>query len=112
MGILDDKKLCAILVTTESDRGAVRVADVANVGKQREKGFDGYGKIDINPPNPKEVWGAHVILVKHGQTAVVEGRPTLRLFVRVQVGTGEEVGMACAEDAWTFRHTVPFQNIS
>ncbi|KAF6223124.1 hypothetical protein HO173_013286 [Letharia columbiana] len=100
MAILDDESLCGILVTTQSLRGAVRVADLANLKKQREKGFVGYGEVKTHP---KELWDFLVMIVKRGQNAVVEGSPTLRLFMRVAQGTAEDVAMLAAEDAWLFR---------
>ena len=100
MAIVDDESLRGILVTTaQNHRGQVRVADLTNFKKRRERGFKGYEEIDINFEKP---WSSHVIIVKRGQNAVIQGRPMLRLFVRVAPGTAKED--AC-EDAWLFRTT-------
>lgn len=111
MAIMADESLCAILVITqqESDCGKVRVTDIANLKKQRQKGCHGYGEVDIDP---RVFWGSLVMIVKCGQNAVVEGSLRLRLFVRVQRGTAEGVAMAVCEDAWTLRHSVSLRENS
>lgn len=106
MAIVDDESLCGVLVTTRGHRGKVRVADLANLKKRREQGFVGYGEVDINP---NEWWGTRVMIVKRGQNAVVEGRPTLRLFLRVRPGTAKDAALTACEDAWTFRQSVSHQ---
>lgn len=103
MAIVDDESLCGILVTTKGQRGKVRVADLANLKKRREQGFVGYEEVDVNP---KESWGSRVMIVKGGQTAVVQGRPTLRLFLRVRPGTSEDDALTACQDAWLFRQSI------
>ena len=103
MAVVDDKYLCGILVTTESSPGKIRVADLANLKPQTEKYAVGYGEFDVDE---KTLFGPHVMIVKPGQSAVIEGRPTLRFFVRVVPGTPEYKAKPVAEDAWTFRTIV------
>ena len=104
MGIIEDDSLCGILVINEHrSRGEVRVGDLENLKTERQKGRKGYEEI-VADGNPR--WTSRVIVVKRGQRAVVEGKATLRLFMRVEPGTTEEVALARAEDAWTFRKQV------
>lgn len=102
MAIVDDESLCGILVTTKSQRGKVRVADLVNLKKRREQGFVGYEELGVDP---KESW-TRVMIVKRGQNAVIEGRPTLRLFVRVRPGTSESDGLTACLDAWLYRQSI------
>ena len=103
MAIVNDESLCGILVATaQSRRGQIRVADLANFKKRRERGFKGYDEIDLNFKKP---WSSQVIIVKRGQNAVIQGRPMLRLFVRVKPGTPKDLAMLACEDAWLSRTT-------
>ena len=103
MAIVDDESLCGVLVTTKSHGGKVRVADLANFKKRREQGFVGYEETDINP---KESWGSRVMIVKRGQSAVIEGRPTLRLFLRVRPGTSKSDARSACLLAWVYRKSI------
>ena len=104
MGMIEDDSLCGILVTNERQwRGGVRVGDLANLKTQRQKGLKGYDEI-VMDGNPW--WNSRVIVVKRGQNAVIEGKATLRLFMRVAPGTAEKVAMARAEKAWKSRKKV------
>ena len=103
MGIVDDDSLCGILVIDQRQWGEVRVGDLANLKTQRQKHWKGYDEIVIDD---NAWWSSRVIVVKRGQNAVIEGRPTLRLFMRVEPGTAEKVAMARAENAWNSRKKV------
>lgn len=103
MAILDHKSLCAILVTTRGHRGKVRVTDRANLKRLRARWHQGYEEVDVKPT---EAWGSLVVIVKRGQQAVVEGKPTLRLFARVKPGTAADVASETCEDPWTYRRIV------
>ncbi len=103
MTIVDDESLCGILVpSVQIHRGQVRVADLANFKERRERGFKGYDEIDINFERPGY---SYVIIVKRGQNAIIQGRPRLRLFVRVARGTAKEHAMLACENAWSSRAT-------
>ena len=104
MSIIDDDSLCGVLVTNERERrGAVRVGDLANLKTQRQKGCKGYDEI-VTDGNPR--WICRVIVVKRGQHAVIEGKATVRLFMRVEPGTVEKAALARADDAWNSRKKV------
>ena len=104
MGIIDDDSLCGILVTNGHEwPGAVRVGDLANLKTERQRGRKGYDEI-VTGTN--SWWTSRVIVVKRGQHAVVEGKATLRLFMRVEPGTAEKVAMTRADDAWNSRKKV------
>lgn len=107
MGIVDDESLCAVLVTNRSRRGTVRVSDLANLKKTRERWRKGYEEVVVDP---RARWGCLVMIARRGQNAVVEGRPTLRLFMRVRPGTPADVALAACEDAWTYRRTEYLRN--
>ena len=104
MVIIDDDSLCGILVTNEREkRGAVRVGDLDNLKTERQKGWKGYDEV---VSDGKSWWTCRVIVVKRGQHAVFEGKATLRLFMRVEPGTAEKVGLARADNAWNSRKKV------
>ncbi len=99
---MDDKALCAILVTRFGHHGKVRVGDFKNLKPQTEKYPIGYAELDS-----ERLSGPHIMIVKLGQVAVVEGRPGLRLFVRVPPGTADEDAKAAARKAWFYREVYP-----
>lgn len=103
MAVVDDESLCGILLTTKSHRGKVRVADLENLKKRREKGLAGYAEIDVNP---KESWGSRIMVVKRGQNAIIEGRPTLRFFLRVRQGTSKSDARTACLDVWLYRRSI------
>lgn len=105
MSIIDDRRLCGILVATDQRNifAKVRVADVANLKPQTEKYAVGYGEFDVSS---KKFFGAHVVIVKRGQQAIIEGDLLLRFFVRVVQGTEGRVAKIAAKDAWNFRQAV------
>ena len=103
MAIVEDESLCGILVTTENKKGQIRVADLQNLKKQTERYAVGYGEWNIAS---KRFSGHHVMIVKRGQNAVIEGRPTLRFFLRVRPGMTKLAAGLVAEDPWTLRRTV------
>ena len=104
MSIVEDRKLCGILVAPEKGNPAkVRVADLANLKPQTGSYADGYGEFDVAS---KKLFGSHVVIVKRGQQAVLEGKVQLRFFVRVLRGSDDRVARITAEHAWNFRRTV------
>ena len=105
MSIVDDRRLCGILVATDQTNiyAKVRVADIANLKPQTEKYAVGYGEFDVSS---RKFFGAHVVIVKRGQQAIIEGDLPLRFFVRVVLGTEGRVAKIAAKDAWNWRQGV------
>ena len=104
MSIIEDTRLCGVLVATEKGNVAkVRVADLANLKPQTEKYPVGYGEFDVAS---KQVSGSHVVIVKRGQQAILAGKVKLRFFVRVLLGTEDRLAKIAAEEAWDFRRSV------
>ena len=104
MCIIDDRKLCGILVAPEKDNNSkLRVADLANLKPQTGRYADGYGEFDAAT---QKFSGSHVMIIKRGQQAVFEGKIRLRFFMRVVRGTNDRIKRITAEDAWNFRITV------
>ena len=104
MSIIDDSKLCGILVRTDRRNPAkVRVADLANLKPQTEPYPVGYGEFNVASD---KYWGSHVVVVKRGQQAVIEGKVKLCFFMRVAAGTDDRAARIASEDAWNFRKTV------
>lgn len=102
--VLEDRRLCGILVASDKARPAkVRVADLKNLKPQTEKYPIGYDEFDVATG---KYYGSHVMIVKRGQQAVIEGRVKLRLFVRVVLGTDARSARVAAEDAWNFRSSL------
>ena len=100
IGVVQSLAVCGILVTTQSSPGKVRVTDLENLKPQTEKYPIGYGEFDVSS---KTLWGPHVMIVKRGQTVIVEGTPQIRFFVRVAPGTTEAGAKLVVEDAWLYR---------
>ena len=104
ISILDDRRLCGILVATEKDNPAkVRVADLANLKPQTGSYAVGYGEFDVAS---KTLLGSHVMIVKRGQQAVIEGRLRLRFFVRVSLDTDNRQARITAMRPWDSRESV------
>lgn len=59
---------------------------------------DGERKFDVD----NRTWfDPYTMMIKCGQHAVIENRPTLHLAVRVALGTAEQVAKLAAEGSWT-----------
>ena len=104
MSIIEDTRLCGVLVATETGNPAkVRVADLANLKPQTENYPVGYGEFDVAS---RKYSGSHVVIVKRGQQAVFAGKLKLRFFVRVSLGTENGAARIAAERAWDSRNSV------
>ena len=104
MSIIEDERLCGILVRSEKNNPAkVRVSDLANLKPQTNPYPIGYDEFDVGSG---KYYGTHVMIVKRGQQAVIEGRVKLCFFMRVALGTDARDAMIASEDAWNFRQTV------
>ena len=104
IAVMRSKILCGILVSTEFGNTAkVRVADLANLKPQREKFPVGYGEFDVDS---RKYYGFHVVIVKRGQQVIIEGRVTLRFFMKLS-SLAQEIPLKLTSDQiWDYRERV------
>ena len=104
MSIIEDRRVCGVLVATEKNNPAkVRVADLANLKPQTGKYAVGYGEFDVAS---QKLFGSHVMIVKRGQQVVIEGKIKLRFFLRVVTGSDNHYIRMINENAWNFKKSV------
>ena len=104
MSVIEDRRVCGILVAPERNNPAkVRVADLANLKPQTGKYADGYGEFDVAT---QKLVGSHVMIVKRGQSTVVEGKVKLRFFLRVLSDSDNHYIRSINEYAWSIRKCI------
>ena len=104
MAIIDSKSVCGILVATENGNPAkVRVGDLENLKPQETNYPVGYDEFDVAS---EKYHGSHVMIVKGGQKAVVEGNLKLRFFVKMWLSTDDSAAKTLGDLAWEFRKPV------
>ena len=105
IGILEDEAVCAVLVDVAPGFCArIKVGDLTKLKPQTGKCLVGFGIVETNPAYR----GSHVIIVKRGQTAVIDGKAILRLFVRVPLGTAKGIAQLVAANAYESRKTAHY----
>ena len=110
VGVLEDKTVCAVFIDTRPGHWVkMRVGDLSKLPPQRGDFPTGYSLIDTMHHSFR---GSQVAIVKRGQSAVLEGKGILRLFVRVPPGTGKHHAQIVAGHAYASRRILPYKKSS